>query len=116
MARVPYLQEKARSGSRKANGELIDSMIRDGLWDVYNKVHMGICGDRCAEKFGFTRQQQDDFAAASFKRAIEAAAKGVFAQEITPVQVQAGKETVTVAEDRSEEHTSELQSPMYLVC
>jgi len=101
MSRAPYLLEKARSGYRMGNGELIDAMIRDGLWDVYNKVHMGICGDRCAEKFGFTRQQQDDFAVASFKRAIEAASKGVFAQEIAPVQVTAGKETITVAEDET---------------
>jgi len=101
MSRAPYLLEKARSGYRMGNGELVDAMVRDGLWDVYNKVHMGICGDRCAEKFSFTRQQQDDFAAASFKRAIDAAAKGVFAQEITPVQVTAGKEMVTVTEDES---------------
>jgi len=101
MSRAPYLLEKARSGYRMGNGELVDAMVRDGLWDVYNKVHMGICGDRCAEKFSFTRQQQDDFAAASFKRAIDAAAKGGFAQEITPVQVTAGKEMVTVTEDES---------------
>src|SRR5437870_5869693 len=101
MSRAPYLLEKARSGYRMGNGELTDAMIKDGLWDVYNNVHMGICGDRCAEKYSFTRQQQDDFAVASFKRAIDAAAKGVFAQEITPVQVMAGKETATVAEDES---------------
>jgi acetyl-CoA C-acetyltransferase len=101
MSRAPYLLEKARNGYRMGNGEVIDSMIRDGLWDVYNKIHMGICGDRCAEKFSFTRQQQDDFAVASFKRAIDAAAKGVFAQEIAPVQVTAGKEMVTVTEDES---------------
>jgi len=101
MSRTPYLLEKARTGYRMGNGEVIDSLIRDGLWDVYNKVHMGTCGDRCAEKFGFTRQQQDDFAVASFKRAIEAAGKGLFAQEIAPVQVAAGRETVTVAEDET---------------
>jgi len=101
MSRTPYLLEKARNGYRMGNGELIDAMIRDGLWDVYNKVHMGTCGDRCAEKFGFTRQQQDDFAVASFRRAIEAAGKGIFAQEIVPVQVTAGRETVTVAEDET---------------
>ena len=51
MSRTPYLLEKARSGYRMGNGELVDSMIKDGLWDVYNSVHMGTCGDRCAEKF-----------------------------------------------------------------
>src|SRR3989442_9475184 len=101
MSRAPYLLEKARSGYRMGNGELTDSMIRDGLWGVYNNVHMGTCGDRCAEKYGFTRQQQDDFAVASFKRALEAAAKGVFAREIVPVQVKAGREVIIVAEDET---------------
>ena len=55
MSRAPYLLEKARSGYRMGNGELTDAMIRDGLWDVYNNVHMGICGDRCAEKYYFSR-------------------------------------------------------------
>jgi acetyl-CoA C-acetyltransferase len=101
MSRAPYLLEKARSGYRMGNGELIDAMIRDGLWDVYNNVHMGICGDRCAEKFGFSRQQQDDFAVASFQRALGAAAKGSFSQEIVPIQVKAGRETIAVAEDET---------------
>src|SRR6267154_362450 len=68
MSRAPYLLEKARTGYRMGNGVLVDSMIRDGLWDVYNNVHMGTCGDACAIKYGFTREQQDDFAVASFKR------------------------------------------------
>lgn len=101
MSRAPYLLEKARSGYRMGNGELTDAMIKDGLWDVYNNVHMGICGDRCAEKYRFSRQQEDDFAVASFKRAIDATSKGLFAKEIEPVQVKAGKEVVTVAEDES---------------
>ena len=101
MSRAPYLLEKARSGYRMGNGELIDSMIRDGLWDVYNKVHMGICGDRCAEKYGLSRAEQDDFAVASFKRAIAASSGGVFAQEITPVEVKAGKEVAMVNEDEN---------------
>jgi len=101
MSRAPYLLEKARSGYRMGNGELVDSMIRDGLWDVYNNVHMGICGDRCAEKYGFTRQQQDEFAVTSFKRALDASKAGAFNAEIEPVQVKAGKEVVTVAEDEN---------------
>jgi acetyl-CoA C-acetyltransferase len=101
MSRAPYLLEKARSGYRMGNGELTDAMIKDGLWDVYNNVHMGICGDRCAEKYHFSRQQQDDFAVASFKRAVEAASKGAFAKEIEPVQVKAGREMITVSEDET---------------
>jgi acetyl-CoA C-acetyltransferase len=101
MSRAPYLLDKARGGYRMGNGELIDSMIKDGLWDVYNNVHMGTCGDRCAEKYGFSRQQQDDYAVASFQRAIAATTKGVFAQEIVPVEVRAGKETAIVNEDEN---------------
>jgi acetyl-CoA C-acetyltransferase len=101
MSRAPYLLEKARGGYRMGNGEIVDCMIRDGLWDVYNNMHMGLCGDRCAEKYGFSREQQDEFAVASFKRAIEAASSGAFAEEITPVEVKAGKETVTVSEDEN---------------
>ena len=107
MSRTPYLLEKARTGYRMGNGELIDSVIRDGLWDVYNKMHMGTCGDKCAEKFGFTRQQQDDFAVASFQRAVEAAAKGIFAKEIVPVQAPAGREPVMMAEDETPKRFNE---------
>src|SRR5437879_1141779 len=99
MSRAPYLLEKARSGYRMGNGELIDSMIKDGLWDVYNNVHMGTCGDRCAQKYSFSRQQQDDYAVASFQRALAAAANGVFAREIEPVHVEAGRGVITVAEE-----------------
>ena len=99
MSCAPYLLDKARTGYRMGNGELIDSLIRDGLWDVYNNVHMGTCGDRCTARFEFTRQQQDDFAVASYKRALAAVASGVFAQEIVPVNAPAGKTTVAVSED-----------------
>jgi acetyl-CoA C-acetyltransferase len=101
MSRAPYLLEKARGGYRMGNGELIDSMIRDGLWDVYDNVHMGTCGDRCAEKYDLTREQQDDFASSSFKRAIEAASSGAFGDEITPVEAKAGKEVITLTEDEN---------------
>src|SRR5262245_8034016 len=78
MSRAPYLLEKARSGYRMGHGEVVDSMIKDGLWDAYHQLHMGTCGDRCAAKYGFSRQQQDDFAVASFQRALAAASSGVF--------------------------------------
>ena len=101
MSRAPYLLEKARTGYRMGNGELIDTMIRDGLWDIYNNVHMGTCGDRCAEKYGFTRDEQDNFAAASFIRALDAAKKGAFTQQIQSIPVKAGKETILVDEDEN---------------
>src|SRR5262249_31322839 len=101
MSRAPYLLERARGGYRMGNGELVDSMIRDGLWDVYNNVHMGTCGDRCAEKYGFSREAQDDFAVASFKRAIQATSSGAFANEIEPVEVKSGREVIKVSEDEN---------------
>jgi acetyl-CoA C-acetyltransferase len=107
MSRAPYLLDKARTGYRMGNGELIDSMIRDGLWDVYNNVHMGSCGDRCAVKFNFSREQQDNFAVASYRRALEAAKSGAFADEIIPVDAPSGKQTVTVAEDEQPKRFNE---------
>jgi acetyl-CoA C-acetyltransferase len=101
MSRAPYLLEKARTGYRMGNGELYDSLLRDGLWDIYSNLHMGVFGDRCAQKYGFSRQQQDDFAVESFKRAQAAAAQFIFAHEIAPVEIQAGKETITVKEDET---------------
>jgi acetyl-CoA C-acetyltransferase len=99
MSRAPYLLEKARGGYRLGHGELVDSILRDGLTDAYGGTHMGVCGDRCAEKYAFTRQQQDDFAVASYQRALAAIASGTFALEIVPVSAPAGKSTVMVAED-----------------
>ena len=99
MSQAPYLLAKARTGYRMGNGELIDSMVKDGLWDVYNNIHMGICGDRCAAKYGFSRQQQDDFAVASYKRALQSQKDGIFAREIVPVEIAGRKGTVSVALD-----------------
>jgi len=101
MSRAPYLLEKARSGYRLGHGEIVDAIIRDGLWDVYNNLHMGMCGDRCAEKYGFTRAQQDDYAVTSFKRAIAATNEKRFVDEIAPVQVKLGRDLIAVAEDES---------------
>ena len=99
MSRAPYLLDHARGGYRLGHAQLIDSVIRDGLWDVYNDVHMGTCGDRCAEQGGFARRQQDDFAVASHQRALAAQAAGAFADEIVAVEVVAGKATSSVGED-----------------
>jgi len=87
MTNAPYLLPKARSGYRMGNGEIIDSMIHDGLWDPYDHVHMGTCGDSVAAKYGFTREDQDAFAAESYQRARAAASAGKFKQELVPVPV-----------------------------
>lgn len=107
MTRAPYLLEKARSGYRMGHGQIIDSMIRDGLWDVYNDMHMGTCGDRCAEKYGFGLDDQNDFAAASYKRALAAAENGVFKDEIVAVEAPAGRSTVMVEQDEEPQRFNE---------
>ncbi len=107
MSRAPYLLEKARSGYRMGNGELVDSMIRDGLWDVYNNVHMGTCGDRCAEKYNFTRAAAGRFRRRQLQAGARAAAAAArFAEEIVPVEVKAGKEIVTVDRGRERPRSS----------
>jgi acetyl-CoA C-acetyltransferase len=84
---APYLLPKARGGYRMGNGEILDSMIHDGLWDPYDHVHMGTCGDLVAEKYGFTREMQDAFAAESYRRALAAQSEGRFKKEIVPISV-----------------------------
>ena len=103
MTGAPYLLPKARRGYRMGHGQVIDAMIQDGLWDVYNNVHMGSCGDRCAEEFGFSRQDQDAFAVESFRRVIAAQEAGHFKPTVVPVEFASRKETIVV--DRDEEPT-----------
>jgi len=87
MTNAPYVLPKARAGYRMGNGEIVDSMIHDGLWDPYDDVHMGICGDLVAQKYGFTREDQDRFATRSYQRAQAAQKEGKFKEEIVPVEV-----------------------------
>jgi acetyl-CoA C-acetyltransferase len=99
MSRAPYLLTRAREGYRMGNGELIDSMVHDGLWDVYGNKHMGTYGDRCAQKYSFTKAQQDDFAVRSHTRARKANADGIFAREVVPVAITVKGKTTTVSDD-----------------
>jgi len=87
MTRSPYLLEKARQGYRLGHAELVDSLVKDGLWDVYNNFHMGKGGELCAAKYRLTRSELDDFALESYRRAQEAIATGTFKREIAPVDV-----------------------------
>jgi len=100
MTRSPYLLEKARQGYRLGHAELLDSLVKDGLWDVYNNFHMGHGGELCAAKYRLTRSELDDFALESYRRAREAIASGIFTREIVPVEVPQRKgSTVIVMED-----------------
>lgn len=100
MSNAPYLLDKARSGYRLGHGQLVDSMIKDGLWDVYNDFHMGNAAELCARECNVPRTAQDEFAVTSYRRALEAQEKGYFAEEIVPVEVPQRKgEPVVVSED-----------------
>lgn len=101
MSAAPYILERAREGYRLGNGELIDLMIKDGLWDVYNNIHMGNCAEACAKKFSITRQQQDEYAIESYKRALNAIEQGLFKDEIIPVEI-AGKKGITIVSEDEE--------------
>jgi acetyl-CoA C-acetyltransferase len=100
MTRAPYLLEKARQGYRLGHAELVDSLVKDGLWDVYNNFHMGHGGELCAAKYRLTRGEVDDFALESYRRAQEAMATGAFKREIVPVDVPQRKSApLTITED-----------------
>ena len=98
MSQAPYLLPKARDGFRLGHQQVIDSLITDGLWDPYGNLHMGSCAEKCAAKYTFTREQQDAFAVASFQRANAAQKAGMFADEITPVELTDAKGNVTKVE------------------
>ncbi|SFM63417.1 acetyl-CoA C-acetyltransferase [Thermodesulforhabdus norvegica] len=87
MSMAPYYLEKARFGYRMGDGKLIDHMIHDGLWDIVNDFHMGISNELCSEKYGVSREDQDRYAAESYRRAMEAIRQGKFKDEIVPVRV-----------------------------
>jgi len=87
MTNAPYYLEKARSGYRMGDGELIDHMVHDGLWDIVNDFHMGISNDLCSEKYSVSREDQDRYAALSYTRSLESIKEGKFKEEIVPVSV-----------------------------
>jgi len=87
MSNAPYLLMKARGGYRMGHGEVVDSMIKDGLWDATNDFHMGHAAELCADTLKISRAEQDQFAAASYRRALKAQERGEFKREIVPVVV-----------------------------
>jgi acetyl-CoA C-acetyltransferase len=100
MSNTPYYSKGLRTGTRMGNAELIDGMVHDGLWDVYNQVHMGLCAEDCAARHGISRSTQDEYALESTRRAMEAQKKGLFQAEIVPVEIEGKKgEKTAVADD-----------------
>lgn len=100
MSAVPYYLDKARTGYRLGDGKLTDGLVKDGLTDVYNKVHMGVCAEKCATEEGFSREEQDAFALESYDRSAAAWAAGNFSDEVVPVEVpQRRGDAIVFAED-----------------
>lgn len=98
MSNVPYYLQNHRFGSKLGHSKLIDGIIKDGLWDVYKNFHMGSAGEICAKKYNISRNEQDQFAVTSYKRAIEAHEKGYLKEEIIPLKVKGPKGKVTKVE------------------
>lgn len=99
MSLAPHLLEKSRSGYRMGPAKLTDSMIKDGLWDPYNDIHMGHCAEECARKYSFSREEQDAFAVESYQRALDAQKNNTFKEEIVPIQIKNRKTTETIDND-----------------
>jgi acetyl-CoA C-acetyltransferase len=108
MSNCPYLLPKAREGMRLGHGEIVDSMIHDGLWDAYADYHMGCTGEVVAEKYGVTRSEQDAFALESHRKAVAATKAGKFKAEILPVPIpqKKGEPTLFSADESPREDTS----------
>src|ERR1041384_5905609 len=87
MTNAPYLLPQARNGYRLGNAQIIDSMVNDGLWDVYNNYHMGITAENVAEKYRVTREEQDEYALNSHRKAAEAWRECRFKSQILPVEI-----------------------------
>src|SRR5690242_21084349 len=91
MTNAPYLLPQARKGYRLGNSQIVDSMVNDGLWDVYNNYHMGMTGENVAEKYGITREQQDEYAVSSHQKAVQAWKECRFKSQIVAVELPAKK-------------------------
>jgi len=117
MSNAPYLLPQARKGYRLGDGKLVDSMVHDGLWDVYNHYHMGHTAENVADKYGITREEQDEFALLSHRKAIAAIRECRFKDQIVPVELPARKKGAppqffTVDESPREDTTMEVLSSL----
>ncbi|HEY1463862.1 MAG TPA: acetyl-CoA C-acetyltransferase [Terriglobales bacterium] len=112
MTNAPYLLPQARKGYRLGNAQIVDSMIQDGLWDIFNNYHMGMTGENVAEKYGFTREEQDEFAVNSHRKAIAAIKECRFKSQIVPVELppkKKGGEPVIFDKDESPREDTSIE-------
>ena len=111
MSNCPYLLPGARTGYRFGNAEVVDSMVHDGLWDVYNDFHMGITAELVAEKYGITRQEQDQFALESHQRAVRARKSCFIESQIVPIEIPQKKgDAVIIQYDESPREDASLEA------
>jgi acetyl-CoA C-acetyltransferase len=108
MSNVPFYASGVRRGTKLGNTALTDGIIKDGLWDVYNDFHMGSAGELCAKEFGFSREEQDEYAALSYRRALEAMQQHKFDREIIPIAVPGPKGTSTVVQEDEDPHKAQF--------
>jgi len=111
MSNVPFYLPGMRGGTKLGNAAAIDGLVHDGLWDVYNKQHMGMCGEKCADDYGITREDQDVFAMESYRRAAAAIDAGLFQGEIAPVIIKSRKGEVVVDTDEEPGNTNPAKIP-----
>lgn len=109
MSNVPYYLDKARNGYRLGNGQIIDGLVKDGLWDVYNDYHMGSAAELCASECQISREDQDNYAIESYKRSQEAQAKGIFKTEIAPVEIKDRKGEISIIDNDEEIHSVKFE-------
>ena len=103
MTNAPYLLPQARKGYRLGDAQIVDSMVRDGLWDVYNDYHMGMTGENVADKYGITREEQDEFAVNSHRKAVSAIKECRFKSQVVPVELPAKRKgTAPIIFDKDE--------------
>lgn len=102
MSNAPKYLARARTGSRLGHDTVIDGMLKDGLWDVYNNFGMGVCGEICADKYKISREEQDSYAIRSYERGIAARQSGAFSWEIAPVKISGGRGKQSAVVDRDD--------------
>jgi acetyl-CoA C-acetyltransferase len=113
MTNAPYLLPNARKGYRLGNGQLVDSMVHDGLWEIYNDYHMGNTGENVAEKYKITREQQDEFAVESHRKAIAAWKECCFSSQVVPIEIpgkKKGDPPIKFDKDESPREDTSLES------
>jgi acetyl-CoA C-acetyltransferase len=110
MSNAPYILDKARFGYKLFDSQLIDSMVRDGLWDIFNNFHMGNTGEIVAERNNITREDADKFSLRSHQKAVDAIKSGAFKDEIVSVEVPSGKTKAMFSQDEGPREDSSLES------